>query len=246
MTLKDYTENNGLLVQKDGDGGDSSHMTALASGLLLLCDDAANADNYFNALVNRCTPIKGIWIRHPDQSKWYSNINNLSRDSAHAIMWCLSVWSIHYGSNYAKEIIKDFWRRKIKRFGFHQNIHIGCDVPSNETGYKIPDITSPEEISQFFRAFNLWWTYPIISVLDLSLLINVIFGRKKWDSDFLLAKNIILANMKYKTVFGLIAKFVYKRTDYKNKISNYFFKTGNSIEPLAEIYNRVCTMYIGE
>ena len=76
------------------------------------------------------------------------------------------------------------------------------------------------------------------------LIVNILFGRKSWDSDSLLAKNIILANLKYSTLFGLLAKVVYKRTDYRSKIKNYFYKTGNSPEAVGDIYLKVCEGYL--
>lgn len=243
--LKDYTENTGLLVQKDGDGGDSSYMTALASGLLLLDRKAPAADYYFKSLVDRCNVKKGIWVRHPNKTKWYSNPNNLARDSMQTIMWCMAIFAIRFNSLYAREILKDAWIKKMLRFGFHQNIHIGCDVPHGTSGYKIPDITSPEEISQMIRGMRFWFLYPLLLVLDFSLLFNVLFCRSKWDADSLLAKNIIIANIKYVTPVGYLSKLIYRKTDYKSKIKNYYYKTGNSIEPLGDLYIQVCNKFIG-
>lgn len=244
MLLKDYMDDYGLMVQRDKDGGDSAYMTALTSGLLLIKEDVDGADVLYRNLTSQCVVQEGIWRRHPDPLKWYANPNNFSRDQAETVLWCLAVWSIISGSRAAQQLMKDFFKQKISRSGFHQNVHIGTDVPEGSDGLKVPDITGPEEITHYIRANNKWYLWPLLCLLDLSLLINVWFFRKKWDADCLIAKNIIISRLKYSTPCSYLARKIYRGTDYQKRIKNYFYETGNSIEPLGDLYIEVCNKYI--
>ena len=246
-TLFGYRDSNGMLVQKDGDGGDSAYMTALAAGLLILDDDYYAADIIFESLL-QCNQKPGIWSRYPKTplDRWYENPNNFSRDQADTVDWCLSIFSIKLDSLSAQGLQKQMWRNRIKNWGFHQNIHIGTDVPEGSNGLKIPDITSLESIANLIRSKNWWMAYPILTVLDLTLLISLCLRYTSWDTDCMLARNMILSRIKFPTIFRYIAVKIYKLTNYKERIKNYFYKTGNSIEPLGDLYQKICKKYIDQ
>lgn len=246
-TVFDYRDSNGMLVQKDLDGGDSSYMTALASGLLILDDDYYGADILFEALL-KCNIKPGVWTRYPPTQllRWYENPNNFSRDSADTVDWCMSIFNIKLDSLVSQGLQKQMWINRLKHWGFHQNVHIGTDVSEGSDGLKTPDLTSPESIANLIRGRNCWVLYPLLMVLDLTLLIGLALRYTAWDTDCMLARNMILSKIKLPTIISWIAIKIYKRTNYKERIHTYFYKTGNSIEPLGDLYQKICKKYIDQ
>lgn len=243
-TIWSYMDSNGMLVQKDLDGGDSAYMTSLASGLLVLDDDYYGADVLFQNLL-QCNQSPGMWSRYPKTplDKWYENTNNFSRDQADTVDWCMSIFNIKLDSLISQGLQKQMWRQRVKNWFFHQNWHIGTDCIKCE---KIPDITSPESIANLIRGRNYWLLYPVLTLLDVTHLTSITLRYTAWDTDCMLARNVILARIKYPTIFSWIARKIYRMTNYKERIRNYFYKTGNSIEPLGDLYQKICIKYIDQ
>lgn len=168
-----YIDAYAVIVQKDMDGGDTLHregMYAFGKKLVydhlnnkILLDTIAAKRNQGRApassteILNRFEVAPGIYVRHPDPQKWYSNPDTTSRDQLMPV--------IAYCAAY--EDYPRLWRmfKAVARRGmFAQNYIRNGD---GETSRKIPD-PMHLNIAQFIRAGG-WWTapfYPLLFVFD--------------------------------------------------------------------------------
>lgn len=257
--LKNYVSYGGALGQRDGDQGDSSQRDALAYALLALLKAPTDhlgrplAQGYEETVkLHEASP--GLYRRSPDPSYWGYNPNNLSRDQ-HSIL------RIAMGANKDTKRVKESFFMMAKRFAFHQNYHIGTDVPEvkpksvifmikvykfftgKDTDYwKVPDIMTPAEVASGIRSLNLWVLFPLLVVLDLFLLLDLVLRvvglSKLWDSDNMGALTMLYSYKKMCTPVSWLAMKLYKRTDFMARIKNYYSEDNgaNGIVPLYELY----------
>jgi len=172
-----YIDAYSVIVQKDMDGGDTLHREGMyAFGKKLLYDASDN-----KIYITMPSPLRrpasdedamdkfevepGIYVRHPDPTKWYSNPDTTSRDQLFPV--------IAYCAAY--EDYPRLWRlfkSTAKRGFFAQNtLRIG----HGEYDLKIPDPMFMN-IAQFIRAGG-WWTaplYPLLFVFDAAELVGTI------------------------------------------------------------------------
>ena len=129
----------GLIVQSDGDGGD----TAARMGQWLFINTSHTSDanlELAKAMVWHLQPNAGIWIRHP----MYPDVSDCSRDQLDPIIMAL-------GANELTATLKDTFKAHAKRAFFYQN----KDVPM---------LVTP---CLYIRAFKAYWAYPILCILDI-------------------------------------------------------------------------------
>lgn len=155
-----------LIVQKKLDGGDTL---------------AREADFHFCWAILDKTPLYdvpwlsdlecdwGIWRRHPDITKWYSNPKTTSRDQIVTLIVYLGVIR-----DYAR-LFRLFVRTTL-RLGFAQNYR-----SDDGTTFKIPD-SMHFYYGLFLRAFGRYaiWAYPLLLLFDLYLLGSTIFDCRPW------------------------------------------------------------------
>jgi hypothetical protein len=172
-----YIDAYAIIVQKDLDGGDSLHREGLyAFGKWLRYNREANSF-HIDEIPERQDPGKimdkfevqpGIYVRHPDPNKWYSNPDTTSRDQLIAV--------IAYCAAY-----KDYprlWRlfKAVAGRGFFaQNVLRNGDVPKQ---WKVPD-TMLGHLGLFIRAGG-WWTaplYPLLYVTDALDLMSTVLQQ---------------------------------------------------------------------
>ncbi|WP_413287842.1 hypothetical protein [Bdellovibrio sp. HCB337] len=175
-----YIDAYAIIVQKDMDGGDSLHREGMyAFAQKLRYDRISNTVT----LPARSTPMRrpasasemmdkfevqpGIYVRHPDPTKWYSNPDTTSRDQVlPVIAYCA-----------AYEDYPRLWRlfkATAKRGMFAQNL---IRIGEGQTKKKIPD-PMHLNIAQFIRAGG-WWTaplYPVLLVLDSVELVGTVLS----------------------------------------------------------------------
>lgn len=265
---KNYTDSYGLITHKDGDSGDGLQRNATYHILKkLLTNDYYGLDiEAYRTSMDKFEVSPGIYVRHPDTSKWYSNPNNCSRDQISIALLAMCMFN-----DTAR--VNRFVLALIKRFGFFQNHHMGTGVQTIEEveastskkiilfrdlyikikqkviQYRIPDVPTPSVITSILRSYRSYFFYPTILVLDLFLLLDVLVFRKNntWDVDNMLAANILVANEVMKTPISMLAKYLYKKTDYKQRIYDYFTLHGTTdlCKPLGMLYTRVCKALIG-
>jgi hypothetical protein len=180
-----------LIVQKDMDGGDTLQREGMyAFGKSLLYDMKSNTVFVEQGMPPRPSPEQimntlevepGIYIRHPDPKKWYSNPLTTSRDQ---LIPVIAYCAAH--EDYAR-----LWRlftATLSRGMFAQNF---LRIGDGEYDLKIPD-PMPLTIALFIRAGG-WWTiplYPVLIVTDGIELMNTLFTALPlhWKDDHLIPR----------------------------------------------------------
>jgi hypothetical protein len=159
-----YIDSYAIIVQKNMDGGDSLQREGMfAFGKKLVYDNFKNQIHILGPVnrgpasteivLDRLEVSPGIYIRHPDPKKWYSNPDTTSRDQLlPVIAYCA-----------AYEDYPRLWRlfKSVAERGmFAQNtVRIG----DGEVDKKIPD-PMVLNVAQFIRAGG-WWTAPLYPML---------------------------------------------------------------------------------
>lgn len=250
-------DENSLVVQRDGDPGDSAYRSSIFAFLLKMMEHP-QAKDYYDVMISHLTVSPGVFHRTATSSHWGYNSNNLSRDQAAAIKLAAtvnndvqSIEEFNEESHNRQDELAQIprwgkWLAKINwLIPFHQNVHPGTDAPDNFR--KIPDTFGWNEISNEMRRKDKWWSYPLLLVRDVAFIFGL-YERKKqlWDYDSLYAKDLIYANLVMPTPFSWLAKKLYRRTDYIKHIRFNYSDDNNGVEPLGELYEVVCRKYINE
>ena len=167
-----YIDAYAVIVQKDMDGGDTLHREGMYAFAKKLVYDAhlnvisvapnqsrGPASNSEDSrpdspeIIAKFEVAPGIYIRHPDPKKWYSNPEATSRDQLiPVIAYCA-----------AYEDYPRLWRlfkATASRGMFAQNF---LRIGDGETEKKIPD-PMQLNLAQFIRAGG-WWTAPLYPLL---------------------------------------------------------------------------------
>jgi hypothetical protein len=142
-----------------------------------------------------------------------------------------------------------YWKQLL-RFGFHQNFLRGTDDP--DESWKLPDIITPEEITCFIRHNNIWPLYPLVFCLDLLLLLFLVYRNpNSWDADNMHAQKLYYSILFMNTPVANVAFGLYAKTNYLERIDNYYALENNGIPPMAQLYREadakmreyVCSKY---
>lgn len=229
-----YLDAYAIIVQKDMDGGDSLHREAMYAFAIKLRENELKSPANPESLSSRRPAsfknnldifevAPGVYIRHPDPNKWYSNPETTSRDQLFPV--------IAYCAAY--EDTGRLWRlfKAVARRGFFaQNwIRIG----QNETAKKIPD-PMHFNIAQFIRAGG-WYTaplYPLLFLFDGLELMGTIVSAlplhfrddhlwPRWkngndvDDNNLVVQHLLAAHYK-PTPFSALSRYIYSVTRARN------------------------------
>jgi len=182
-----YIDAYAVIVQKDMDGGDTLHREGMYAFAQKLVYNQAKNEVYVNnpadpkgrwpasqkkiqrpppeEIISRFEVQPGIYIRHPDPKKWYSNPDATSRDQVlPVIAYCA-----------AYEDYPRLWRlfkATVGRGMFAQNLY---RIGDGENEKKIPD-PMHLNMAQFIRAGG-WWTaplYPLLYIYDTIELVGTV------------------------------------------------------------------------
>lgn len=166
-----YVDGYALIAQRDGDVGDSLHREGMyAFGKWLRYDSVHNTVTIEEiperrdpgAIMDKFEVEPGIYVRHPDPSRWSSDPQTTSRDQLVPV--------IAYCGAY--EDYPRLWRlfkATAKRGFFAQNIY---RIGEGEKTWKVPD-SMLGTLGLFIRAGG-WYTaplYPLLLVVDTADLI---------------------------------------------------------------------------
>lgn len=158
-----YIDSYAVIVQKDMDGGDTLHREGMYAfgkrlrlnlGLnLVIVESEPQRRPASEDIISRFEVSPGIYIRHPDPNKWYSNPESTSRDQVMPVIAYCAVAEDH----------ARLWRlfkATASRGMFAQNV---LRLGDGETRKKIPD-PMHLNVAQFIRAGG-WWTAPFYPLL---------------------------------------------------------------------------------
>lgn len=226
---------NGLIVQADGDGGDTANRMGLwfigryLSGesekklkleFLMRCDCLEPRDN-------------GIWIRHPKvdentPSFWYDP-HEFARDQQIPIV-------IAMGMLGTKHWLKRIFQRHVRRLGKYQN----------------SDIASPECLSRYIRAFRrtnlLYW--PILMLGDMFTLMNTLIiavrrlmNPENVSPDLNHTITLIQALQCSPTILAKVSRWLYALTD-PGAAWRHYFRKETGAPPFDELYEQLIRKWI--
>lgn len=216
---------NGIIVQMDGDSGDSCQRvgTFLFLTWILGEKNVALASQMFWELQSS----RGRFRRTNDLKHWGSRPSNLSADQMSVIRLAMSA--------HEYKVFNDTYWQQLKRFGFHQNFLKGTDDPDEK--WKIPDIMRPEELACFIRHNRIWVLWPLVFVIDiLSLLFLLYRDPQSWDADNMHAQKSYYSVLFMPTPVAKLAFALYTKTNYLDRIENYYSAKNNGIPPMFELY----------
>lgn len=160
-----FIDSYAIIVQRDGDGGDSLQREGMyAFGKWLRLQN--NGQEVFLEIPERRDNAKiiakfevqpGIYVRHPDPKKWYSNPDTTSRDQIVPLLAYCAAYSDH-------PRLWRFFKAVARRGFFMQNIQRAGDVPKK---WKAPD-TLLGHLGLFIRAGGAYTDplYPLLFVTD--------------------------------------------------------------------------------
>ena len=211
-----YLDSNGLIVQADGDGGDTAGREGdywFAWGL----GPFTYTSEIFKMNLDRLQVSPGVFVRNPVH---YNDPKDFSRDQTVPLILAMGVMGEH-------ETLKLLLKKQIKNYFRYQNGDIGL---LGDLGY-------------YIRAFNAWWAYPVLLVGDLQLLVNsvirVIKGTDQDTSDDINhTLGLLQAQYTLPTPISYLARKIYKHFrsgGIQNAWDNYF-KPSSGANPFNDIY----------
>lgn len=228
--LEKYLKND-IIVQHDGDSGDSCQRTATFIFLNIICGIKNN--ELFSKMLFQIQSSRGRFRRSNDKNHWGFRPSNCSRDQ-------VSIARIAMASfNYKKPFVLSYWQQLL-RIGFHQNFLKGTD-DINER-WKTPDFISPAEIAILIRGLNLWILWPVLFILDLLKSFDIIFrDDENWDQDNMLSQHLYFSVLKMSTPISVFNLAFYLRTNYMSRILNYYSLENNGIPPMIDLFKQAET-----
>lgn len=184
-----YLDANGLIVQENGDGGD----TAGREGDFWFAV-ANRKDTHrqisFDQVITLLQVSPGVFVRNPVH---YNDPKDFSRDQTMPLI--LAMGEMGYYAN----LRRLFWNQ-FKNFGRYPN----------------GDIAGPEDLGYYIRAFQIWQLYPVLIVGDLQMFVNTLIrlykGRDTNDvsDDINHTLSLLQAQYVLPTPISWLARKLYK------------------------------------
>lgn len=213
-----------MVVQYDGDGGDSAIRTGLWLSLSALI--GLKLPLQYEEYMRGVSADVGLFRRHPDESKWYSNPSNCSRDQAAKITLTAYLYD-------DKKTAAMWLLRMLGRCLFHQNNRIWNDPIK----WKMPDIMSPGEWANLMRFWFGRAGWPVLFFLDVATLLQF-YMRSKWDG-----ANLVLIDWLYgcsrasTPAIWLCTRYVkHNLSQLEAELRNNYSPVNNGVANLAELY----------
>lgn len=219
-----YIKNN-IVVQHDGDSGDSCQRTATYVFLSKIIENHVDAN-----MLLEIQSSPGRFRRSNDPKHWGFRPSNCSRDQ-------VSIARIALKSVGMMSFFKKSYINQAFRLGFHQNFLKGTDDIDEK--WKVPDILSPGEVAILIRGLNLWILWPVLIVLDLLRTLDIIFRDKNnWDQDNMLAQHLYFSVKYMSTPVSVLNMIFYFKTNYMERIKNYYSLENNGIPPMIDLFQQ--------
>ena len=255
-----------IVTQPNDDGGDSlQRMFTFFLRRFITCQILKNKDEFtppgMFPILATDTALEvspGVYRRHPDQSKWYSDPRNVSRDQLTPVI-CFFALAANIeidlpeliDPGYAKVAMRQLIVAMLKRGTFAQNVYPDwVDARVSEVTKKIPDLITPDIWGVMARAFikTLWapLALPFIVLGDTFLLLTAIvqvvqlYCIKDWansvDDDNM--NNVIQATQYvFPTPMSFLARKIYKHFRRQNS-GNWILNEKSAIMGALSWYHR--------
>jgi hypothetical protein len=240
----EYTDSFGCITEKqsqDYDGGDSAHRFGITVTCLKLLDEEALADNLYRTSMNKYEVSPGVFCRHPDSDKWYSDPRNLSRDQLSMLV--LAMLSM----NDTKRMSDTLDRLKERNYLMQNKYPNFTDPRVEVVKPKFPDVPTPSFIACFYPKFHKFTDWFFILDILFAAYDDMKCKRNGTRTDYwtMLVMQMCMAtwtsparNLPLKLASRLIGAF-----DYKGAIRDVFGPRWAS-PPLYELIIPVCERYL--
>jgi hypothetical protein len=225
-----YRDKFGLITQANGDGGDTANRVAhyyTALHALNLNDDEDNVAWLGLAHASqKLARDNGRYRRHPDATKWYSDVDNMTRDQMAPLEAAFAF--IGFDATLKKHI-----KARLKRGLLH------FSTRDQGVSWKLPDLPSPLELAVLIRGLQLQWLYPLLYILDAFMLLETatLNANNVREGQILLYLAVALKHettVLSKLALKIIAR---KQALLTSGLTRYYMEgpSQNGIEPLGEL-----------
>lgn len=230
-------DSNGLIVQTDGDGGDTAGREGdywFAQALYSHGPHGLNASQLeeFDRVIELLQPSPGIFVRNPTRNpvvppaKAWNDPSDFSRDQTIPIILAL-------GEMGHADVLKKLFWQQLKRYTLYQN----------------GDIATPQDLGYYIRANREWYLYPLLFIGDLFTLgnsvIRCIKGRNLDDvsDDINHTLALLQAQRHYPTPISYLARKIYKyfRPGGVQAAWDHYFRPETGANPFNDMYRNLIT-----
>jgi hypothetical protein len=203
----------GLIVQSDGDGGDTAQRTGM---FYYLHDDRDGFTRSLQQLEVRA----GIYVRHPHQAGFRSDPRRFSRDQHRPLLIALGKYKM-------QDRLREMAKQHALRLGKYQN----------------HDFIGPVGIGEYIRAFECRTCYPILLVTDaflawgsIGLITHASLNPDEADDNNHIM-SLLQARETMPTPLGDLAIYLYREHRPKN-LGNFILGKGHPVEGALAWYHR--------
>ena len=230
-----YHDENGLIVQRDMDGGDSAGREGdywFAKALIDPRSDlmfVTNKELTFSEVLTLLQVSPGVFVRNPRHNpttppdKSWNDPTDFSRDQATPLI-------IAMGANKEYKVLRSMLWQQIKRFTLFQN----------------KDLAGPQDWGHYIRAFNAWYLYPILLVGDIFMLTNsvircIVGNDENTSDDINHTISLLQAQHSLPTPISWLSRKIYKwfRKGGVQNAWDHYFKPESGANPFNEIFNKL-------
>jgi len=219
--IKKYTDQRGYLGHIDSNGnlefGDSSARTSFKEIANYLSGKPASKI-YIMHLISRLRLNSGEYTRHWNGAMWSGKPGTMSRDNFLPLVVLMGFFD-------CKALLKSSLWTLIKRGFFLWNTKA---IGQQNDNWKIPDHGGFTLLIAYLRSFKSRFSYPILLLVDLVLLLNVIIRViiSRIDSDNVgddlnLTLLLIQGSEIMPTPLLTLAKYIYKKFRLKAYVKCY-------------------------
>ncbi|MES2963164.1 MAG: hypothetical protein V4760_04680 [Bdellovibrionota bacterium] len=211
-----HTDKRGLIVQADGDGGDTAQRTGMYYYV-------HHDPKKFAEALDRLEVAPGIYVRHPDQDGFRSDPRRFSRDQQRPLVIALGRYGMH-------DRLTRMANEHALRLGKYQNL----------------DFISPVGVGEYIRAFDSKLGYPILLVSDIFLFLGSVqlVVTASFNPDDVDDNNHVMTLMQARDVmptpFSLLAMKTYLWLRPEN-LGNSVFGIDDPVEGALAWYHRAET-----
>lgn len=215
----------GLVIQTDGDGGDSGARTGLFYFLNTL--QGIDASYMFQWTLKYVTVSKDplTLFRNPVN---YTDPKDFSRDQTNPLLMAMGALDL-------PDLLKSWWKGLIGRWGFYQN----------------GDFAGPQDWGMYFRARKMKLAYPFLLFSDLFLVLNsvlrCIYGRdpNNVGDDINHTMMLLQAIVRYPTPISFLARKIYAklRPGGVQQAWDTYFSPASHANPFNDMARDLITMY---
>lgn len=210
--LNDYIDKNGMICTSPTNGLDGGDSCAYGFAIFYSAIIAHQIPNIGSGVVyaKKLEQQPGRYCRNPDLTKWYSQTSTFSRDQLIPLICYLGI------AGYTDFLIRLFIAHLKRGLLFAWNTtqdNQWVDKPGYT--WKFPDLTGPDIWALWIRAFNAWYLYPLLIILDLYTLIGMLFYRLSLIQTTLQMNCILeidFSNQKLMTPISWLTKKIYGKS----------------------------------